>query len=118
KQNPQEIWEYLTNPELIEQWLTKTDFQPIAGHKFSFYDKSGKVIECKVLEVKPITHLSYSWQYTSAKDHKYYDSKVFWTLVPKEEGTELQLVHNGFSFLEDHTAHNHGWNICLTRFEA
>ncbi len=35
-QSPQEVWEYLTKPELMEQWLGKTDFQPIVGHKFRF----------------------------------------------------------------------------------
>jgi hypothetical protein len=32
-QSPKEIREYLTKPKLLEQWLVKTDFQPIAGHK-------------------------------------------------------------------------------------
>ena len=36
EQSPQEVWEYLTKPELIEQWLMKTDFQPILGFKFRF----------------------------------------------------------------------------------
>jgi uncharacterized protein YndB with AHSA1/START domain len=30
---PHEVWEYLTKPELLEQWLGKTDFQPIVGHR-------------------------------------------------------------------------------------
>jgi uncharacterized protein YndB with AHSA1/START domain len=53
-QPPQEIWEYLTKPVLLEQWLMKTDFQPIAGHKFRFTSPSGKIINCKVLEVKTV----------------------------------------------------------------
>jgi len=117
QQPPVEVWKYLTKPELIEQWLTKTDFQPIVGHKFSFADKTGKIISCKVLEVKPFTTLSYSWQYHSAIGHKLLDSKVIWTLVPKEQGTELQLVHNGFTAPEDLTAHTNGWNTCIKRFE-
>ena len=32
-QSPQELWAFLTNPELIEQWLGKTDFQPIVGQE-------------------------------------------------------------------------------------
>ena len=36
-QSPQEVWEYLTQPELLEQWLGETDFQPIVGHKFRFF---------------------------------------------------------------------------------
>jgi len=116
-QSPQKVWEYLTQPELIEQWLTKTDFQPIVGHKFHFADKSGKIIRCEVLEVKPFTQLSYSWQYVSAVDETLFDSKVFWTLTPNENGTELQLVHSAFTYSQDYDAHNNGWNTCLQRVE-
>ena len=115
-QSPQEVWEYLTRPELIEQWLGKTDFQPIAGRKFRFISPYGNDSYCEVLEVKPFTKLSYSWQKNSAKDNKPFNSKVVWTLVPKGNGTELQLVHNGFTALEDFLAHEHGWNTCLKQF--
>ena len=114
-QPPQAVWEYLTQPGLLEQWFTKTDMQPIPGHKFRFNDKSGKIIHCEVLEAKPFTNLSYSWQFISAKDDEPYQSKVVWTLVPKENGTELQLVHGDFSALEDYTAHNAGWTRLGTR---
>ena len=64
-QSPQEVWEYLTRPELIEQWLMKTDFQPIVGHKFRFIggcnDEGNTAAYCEVLEVRPFTKLSYSW---------------------------------------------------------
>lgn len=117
-QPAQIVWEYLTQPELIEQWLTKTDFQPIVGHPFHFIDKTGKIISCKVLEVVPFNKLSYSWQFYSSKDKKPYDSKVIWTLTPTEKGTELQLSHHGFLALEDYEAHSKGWNICIGKFET
>lgn len=116
-QSPQEVWEYLTKPELLELWLSKTDFQPIAGRKFSFISSYGNHSYCEVLEVKPFTNLSYSWQKNSAKDNKPFTSKVMWTLIPKEMGTELQLVHNGFIALEDVSPHENGWNICLEQFQ-
>jgi uncharacterized protein YndB with AHSA1/START domain len=116
-QSPQKVWEYLTKPELLEQWLGKTDFQPIVGHKFRFISPYGNDSYCEVLEVKPFTKLSYSWQKNSAKDKKPFNSKVVWTLVPKENGTELQLVHNGFTALEDFVGHENGWKTCLKQFE-
>lgn len=115
-QSPEEVWEYLTKPELLEQWFTKTDFQPTVGRKFRFTDKSGKIVYCEVLEVSPFTKLSYSWQHASRKDNELFDSKVVWTLVPKETGTELQLLHTGFTVLEDFTAHNNGWTNLGRRF--
>ena len=117
KQPPQMVWDYLTKPELLEQWLGKTDFQPKAGYKFRFISPYGNDSICEVLEVKPYTRLAYSWQKNSDKDDKPFNSKVVWTLVPRENGTELQLVHNGFTILEVIPAHEKGWNICLKQFE-
>jgi uncharacterized protein YndB with AHSA1/START domain len=116
-QSPQEVWEYLTKPELLEEWLGKTDFQPVEGYKFRFISPYGNDSYCEVLEVKPYSRLSYSWQKNSAKDNKPFNSKIVWTLVPKENGTELQLVHNGFTALEDILPHENGWNICLKEFK-
>ena len=117
-QSPQEVWEYLTKPDLLEQWLGKTDFQPIAGHKFRFASPYGNDSYCEVLEVKPFTNLSYSWQKRSLADNKPFNSTVAWTLVLRENGTELQLVHNGFTSMEDLTGHEKGWKACLQKIEA
>src|SRR5215469_6914326 len=118
-QPPKEVWTYLTKPELIEQWLMKTDFKPIVGHKFRFihapkndsnYDG---ITHCEVLEVVPFTKLSYSWNGNTKNGNRHYSSKVEWTLIPKENGTELQLQHNGFTVAEDVFATGSGWNKCL-----
>src|ERR1700733_15050481 len=87
-QSPQEVWEYLTKPELLEQWLMKSDFQPIVGHKFRFIggcnheDKAAAY--CEVLEVNPYSQLAYSWQTNSLFDNQPYNSKVVWTLAAKD----------------------------------
>ena len=109
ERSPEEVWDYLTTPELLEQWLAKMDFKPIVGHKFELATKSGGVTRCEVTEVMPFTKLSYSWQYPSLKNKKTFDSKVTWTLTPTKDGTQLQLVHNGFSVLEDYILHDNGW---------
>lgn len=117
-QPPQQVWEYLTKPELLEKWLGKTDFQPIVGHKFRFFSPYGNDSFCELLEFKPFTKLSYSWQKNSAKDNKPFYSKIVWVLVAKESGTELQLVHDGFTALEDLVAHEKGWKECLMQFNG
>ncbi|GGB03741.1 SRPBCC family protein [Puia dinghuensis] len=116
-QPPQEVWEYLTKPDLLEQWLGKTDFQPTVGHKFRFVSPYCNDSYCEVLEVVPFTRLSFSWQKRSLKDDKPFNSKVVWTLVPKPNGTELQLVHNGFTALEDLDGHDKGWIACAKQLE-
>src|SRR5215469_1341977 len=99
-QSPQEVWECLTQCELLEQWLGKTDFQPVPGHKFRFISPNGNDAHCEVLEVQPLVKLSYTWQKRSLEDNRSFTSKVMWTLAPKENGTELQLVHKDFIALE------------------
>ena len=123
EQSPKEVWDYLTKPALMEQWLMKSDFQPIVGYKFSFEFEPKKEskykgrVDCEVLEVKPFARLSYSWNGRTRDKSRNFNSKVVWTLVPKDNGTELQLQHNGFEVLEDILTHSNGWNSCLKKLE-
>ena len=116
-QAPAEVWEYLTRPELIELWLMKSDIKPLVGHEFQFrtnplpqFNFDG-IINCKVLEVIPFKKLSYSWK--GGNNGKVtLDSIVVWTLLAKDGGTELELVHTGFDGAENlmmYTVMNDGW---------
>lgn len=115
-QPPQEIWDYLTKPELIEQWLMKTDFKPIVGHKFQFEShpdddcQYGGITHCEVLEIIPLQKLSYSWKSGNESIESSIDSVVVWTLTEKNGGTELQLQHSGFKLLAAYTSHKNGWS--------
>ena len=121
KQPVTQVWDYLTKPELIEQWLAKTDFKPIVGQKFQFSntcatdDNKPHYTFCRVLQIIPNRLLSYSWRKGTAEDELTLDSVVTWTLVAKNGGTELQLQHNGFTLLDDTLAHTEGWNACLNK---
>jgi uncharacterized protein YndB with AHSA1/START domain len=124
QQSPGEVWEYLTRPELIEQWLTQNDFQPVVGHKFQFTSKPKNDGDkpshayCQVLELIPYKLLSYSWRKGTSDKEISVDSVVTWTLTPKNSGTELKLKHGGFKLLEDFMAHENGWKVCLNRMTA
>ncbi len=117
RQEPREVWGYLTKPELIEQWLTKTDFQLRVGHQFGWIKPSGSSTVCEVLEIIPNQLLSYSWKVKDPNGKITIDSRVLWKLFPKNGGTELQLQHSGFNLLEDLDAHDKGWSTCLKRIE-
>lgn len=99
---PQAVWDYLTIPELMVQWLMPNDFKPVAGHEFTFKTKPHPEMEfdgvfhCKVLEITPLKTLSYWWRFGPG-DGTLNDSVVNWTLTEKDNGTELLLVHNGFA---------------------
>jgi len=113
QQPPGKVWEYLTKAELLETWLAKTDFLPIQNHPFQFSSPYGNDTTGEVLEIKPEKLLSYSWQKNSALDNKPFRSVVTWTLMPKDDGTELNLEHSGFVAKEDLDSHASGWNECL-----
>ncbi|SDD41228.1 Uncharacterized conserved protein YndB, AHSA1/START domain [Mucilaginibacter pineti] len=114
---PAVVWDYLTNAELIAQWLMKSNFLPIVGHDFQFKAKPMPELDfdgifyCKVLEVVPFTKLSYSWKFGPG-DGTLNNSVVNWTLTEKDNGTELLLIHNGFegtSLLSMFASMNEGW---------
>jgi uncharacterized protein YndB with AHSA1/START domain len=115
---PETVWEYLTKPELMEQWLMKNDFQPIVGLDFQFrtnpipgLDFDG-IFYCKVLEVVPFKKLSYSWKSGPGEGEITLDSVVVWKLQPTDKSTELFLEHSGFAKKENLDFYNglkHGW---------
>jgi len=115
---PRAVWEYLTNAELMELWLMKSDFQPVKGHEFTFrinpvpsLDFDG-IVYCKVLEILPFEKLSYSWKLGPGDGTINVDSVVRWELQPKNKGTELLLDHGDFAILENigiFNAMNVGW---------
>jgi uncharacterized protein YndB with AHSA1/START domain len=116
---PEAVWEYLTKPELIAQWLMQNDFKPVVGHEFQFkagpmpnFNFDGKIF-CKVLEVVPNKKLVYSWKGGPGDGTMTLDSKVMWTLNPKDNGTELLLEHSGFAtddaMLQIFTVMDAGW---------
>ena len=104
---PRAVWEYLTNAELMELWLMKSDFQPVTGHEFTFrsnpipsFDWDG-IIHCEVIEIVPFKKLSYSWKLGPGDGTINVDSVVRWELQPKDKGTELLLDHGDFAILEN-----------------
>lgn len=86
---PEKIWRALTQPQLIEEWLMRTDFKPEVGHRFGLTADWGGV-DGEVLSIEPEKALSYAW---NTKDLR---SVVTWTLTPTETGTRLRMEQTGF----------------------
>ena len=93
---PEKLWRALTQPHLIEEWLMKSDFEPIVGHRFNLRGGWGGVLECEVLAVEPHRTLSYSWNFKH--DDAAFDltSVVTFTLTPTSAGTHLRMEQVGF----------------------
>ena len=96
----------------------ENDFQPIVGHHFMFRAQpyhpigfDGNVF-CQVLDIVPAKKLSYSWKFGPKPGEILVDSVVTWTLISKDQGTELILDHRGFTGTKDLPAYNimnEGW---------
>jgi len=114
--SPSEVWEYLTNSELMAQWLMPNNFLPKLGHDFTFnikpipsFDFDG-IIYCKVLELSPYKKLAYSWKGGPGDGSTNLDSVVTWTLHEKDNGTELLVEHSGLmENINIYNAMNEGW---------
>ncbi len=112
------VWEFLTKAELLSQWLMPNDFELILGYDFQFttkplpqFDCDG-IFYCKIVEIVPFKKLSYSWKTGPGSGKISLDSIVVWTLVEKDNGTELQLLQSGFKEIENYniyTAMTTGW---------
>jgi uncharacterized protein YndB with AHSA1/START domain len=124
---PEVVWEYLTDSELLAQWLMPNDFKPVLGHQFQFGTKprlklgfDGRVF-CTVLEIVTHKKLVYSWKGGMGKEKTLLDSVVTWTLTPTDNGTILHLEHTGFKGLKNfipYIAMNAGWVKIGKRFIA
>lgn len=86
---PEKVWRALTQPEIIADWLMKSDFRLEVDHQFRFQAEWGE-IECKVVEIAPQRTLAYSW---SAFD---VETVVTFTLAPTGRGTRLRMEQTGF----------------------
>jgi uncharacterized protein YndB with AHSA1/START domain len=86
---PEKIWRALTQPHLIEEWLMKNNFEPVADHKFTLRADWGAV-DCQVLKIQPHRTLSYTWVAHGL------ESIVTWTLTPTSKGTTLRMEQSGF----------------------
>ena len=91
---PEKIWRALTQPHLIEEWLMKSDFVPVVGHRFNLRRNPRSdlniVIDCQVVVVEPNRTLSYTWAAFGL------ESVVTWTLTPTSMGTHLRMEQLGF----------------------
>jgi len=121
------IWEYLTDSELLSQWLMKNNFKPVVGHQFTFKSSPYPAIEfdgnvyCEVLEISAPKKISYSWKFGPGTGETIINSLVVWTLTPKDGGTELLLVHSGFTDsrqIPAYDAMNAGWQTNINKIHG
>ena len=60
------VWEALTDPAALSEWLMPGDFKPIVGHTLQFHcdprPEFDGTVHVEILEVDKPRRLSYSWK--------------------------------------------------------
>jgi uncharacterized protein YndB with AHSA1/START domain len=107
---PEKLWRALTLPHLIEEWLMKSDFQPVVDHRFNFRADWGS-LDCQVLTVEPNKQLAYTWNHPNDNPAFNLQSRVTWTLTPTPTGTHLRMEQTGFrpDQKQAYGGAQHGW---------
>ncbi len=122
-QSPNEVWNYLTQADLIALWLMPNNFQPIHGYEFQFQTKPipgldlDGIFHCKVLQITPFEKLTYSWKGGPGNGVFTLDTIVEWTLEKQRNGTRLYLKQSGFKEinLAIFTGMTSGWNANIQK---
>jgi uncharacterized protein YndB with AHSA1/START domain len=97
--SPARVWRAMTDPALMERWMMANDFVPRVGHEFTMQGvpvpavKFSGMIRCTVLELVAEKRLSLSWGDAAGARTAW---TVSWTLEPRDSGTRVTLVHDGF----------------------
>lgn len=118
EQSPNEVWDCLTQADLIALWLMPNNFKLTLGHEFQFQTKPipsldlDGIFHCKVLEIIPFQKLVYSWKGGSGDGFTSLDTVVEWTLEKSGKGSKLILKHSGFkeANLSIFNGMTDGWN--------
>lgn len=96
-QPPQSVWRALTDREILAKWMYPNDFEPRAGHAFTFRVPANPqagfdgVIHCEVLVSERPHRLTYSWAAGPVVG-----TQVNYQLEAAESGTRLSFEHSGF----------------------
>lgn len=121
-QPPEVVWQALTDPSVVEQWLLPSiGFEgPQVGTHFLFKVPSNPPAEvaCEVLTAKPGEGMSWSWM--DLREPNPARWIVTWSLQPQGHGTRLLLTTTGFD-IEDKRQRmqrnnlERGWRQVLTK---
>lgn len=116
----EKVWEAITNKDQMKQWyFDVADFKPEVGFEFQFYggtEDNRYLHKCTVVEVEPITKISYTWSYDGYTGQSLVTFELF-----REDGnkTRLKLTHSGLDTFPKNNPDlasgnfNEGWKSIL-----
>lgn len=100
-----QVWQALTDPSIISQWSgAKADYPAETGAPYSLWDGT---IRGEILELVPLERLVQTWKPEGWTTE---DSVVRFTLVPEDDMTRVDLVHENVEE-SDYEGTDEGWDI-------
>lgn len=118
-QTPDEVWQALTDPAVLAEWMYPNDFAARVGHRFTFRVPAnpavkfeGLTVHCEVLKCDPPKALSFTWV---AGD---IDTRIDYRLEAEGDGTKVFFEHSGFEQEPAYRGAGYGWNIMHEKLTA
>lgn len=115
------VWRALTQQWLLAEWLMPNDFVAETGHRFTLKTEPmphwNGVVECELLEIDPMSRLSYSWNTETPGGTPGLRTVVTFTLAETNGGTLLRVEQSGFRAdqPENRRGAEFGWQRNLER---
>lgn len=118
---PEEVWPHLVEKDKLARWF-QTPRGPMRQGEDYYFEPSGEngaPVYGRVVEMVPPERMVWTFDHS----HLNHETTVTFTLVAKNGGTELTLVHEGFAGapgdVEKHARdHDEGWNPHLAALRA
>lgn len=116
---PQKVWDALTDPAALGEWLMRTDFVAEQGRDFTMWCDDGEggtdTYRCRVLELRPPARMVWSWV---LEGHEVEGAtRVAFRLEPVADGTRLTISHSGDRDPDTIERFRGGWPVKLDGLE-
>lgn len=89
------LWEAITDPKAIEQWLMPNDFQAQLGHQFTMKTEPRPgfdgIVACRVIAIDPPEHMQWEWS-GGGQD----TTVTFMCEAITARRCRLTIIHSGF----------------------
>jgi uncharacterized protein YndB with AHSA1/START domain len=111
-QSPEAVWRALADSAALAEWMYPNDFEPRAGHRFTFRVppkpglEDGLVVRCEVVKCVPPSELVFTWIVG-----EFLDTRVSYRLEPDGTGTRVLFEHSGFEEDAAQKGAEFGWNM-------